>query len=121
MGITKPPAYEHPRKRNRRASGDQTDTATPVAKPAIPIREKKDERGGRQTDKQIRLSQSKETVRVVAYEPSPGALPQYDDMIAGGIETKAALLGLLRKARTKIDELIKRPRKSVDKLDYVHS
>lgn len=123
MGITKPPAYEHPGKRKRQIAEPKPQVAERVEKTAGPIREKRDGRVGgyipmrKETPNQ---GECKVRVRVVAYEPISGELNLYDDMIESGIDTNSALLGLLRNARSGLDELVKRSSRSISNLDYQH-
>ncbi len=123
MGITKPPTYEHPRKRKRRASKSELPNPARVENSKSPVREKEDDWDSGQARKLSSAPQaSTDTirVRVVAYEPTPGQLKRYDEMIASGIASKVALLGLLRNARAKISDLAKLPSMTISNLDYDH-
>lgn len=123
MGIRTPPEYEHPSKREGRGSKNEQLTSARAEKTEIPIRKKEgDERGPNpRLLKPASVAPGEQVhLRVVAYEPRPGELKRFDEMIGGGITNKDALLGLLRNARHKIDDLAKRSSKQVDDLTYDH-
>lgn len=124
MGIKTPPEYQHPSKRKRQGSGSEPPATAQTEAPVTPLRKNEgDGRGRKVSSQKETLSQSDSTliVRVVAYVPNPGELTKYDEMIRGGVASKDALLGLLRNARHKIDDLVKRSSKQVDSLTYESS
>ncbi|WP_136661794.1 hypothetical protein [Nitratireductor sp. XY-223] len=121
MGIKTPPAYKHPAKRDPQRPGIELKQNVQAKRPEDPKKEKEAKGRGRQSDNE-RNSPTSEMVRVrvVAFEPLPGEITIYDDMVESGISKKEALLGLLRNAKGKIDDLTASQSKATTQLSYAH-
>lgn len=106
MGITKPPAYEHPRKRNRKGSVQQPETSAPRIQAERPIRKSED-------SKTVHL-------RLAAHPPTKGQFDLYDEMIASGVKDKDAILALLRHGTGKLSQVASMSTSAFGNLSYSH-
>ncbi|MDD9908656.1 MAG: hypothetical protein OXR62_03095 [Ahrensia sp.] len=99
MGITKPRGYEHPNKRKRRISEEETEGPAHVEAQRIPEKKKG---VGKWHVKPPAVTSGAETrkcvvVRLLVYPPAKGQVAVYDEMIEAGIAPRTAILGLLKR------------------------
>jgi len=99
MGITKPLGYEHPNKRKRRKSEEQTEVPAHVEAKRIPEKKKGvgKRRVGPPAAPSIAEIRKSAVVRLVVYPPAKGQIAVYDEMIEAGIAPRSAILGLLKR------------------------
>lgn len=95
MGIKQPPNYVHPNKKKEGKLPDRrkTDLSTQQAN-ALPTRKGN---GKKSTIASNEQSAETQVIRLVARPPLPGQVKLYDNMLAGGLSSKQALLGLLKR------------------------
>lgn len=123
MGIKTPPSYEHPSKRKRQGLTPEPQTSARVERLEKPDRRKKGDGLKRPAiTPATSVGPSEETVRirVVAYDPLPGEIKRFDEIINADIPVKDALLGLLRKSKDQIDGLVKLGSRDIDALTFEH-
>lgn len=123
MGITKPPAYEHPRKRKGRKSSSQPPDPVSAERTEPPNKRKKTDQPSNKPEKAPNGTAAKydtEVVRLVAHVPIAGQLKLYDEMIASDISPREAMHGLLRNSKSQLIDLAQHSSKSIGKLKYDH-
>lgn len=123
MGIKTPPSYQHPSKRKRQGQRQEPQTSVRVERLEKPNKRKKGDGPKRPAITQFTSAGSTEEtirIRVVAYDPLPGEIKRFDEMINADISVKDALLGLLRKSKDQIDGLVKLSPKDIEALTFEH-
>ena len=123
MGIKTPPSYQHPSKRKRLDQRQEPQTSTRIERAPKPNKRKKGDaltRPAVTPTTSAELSVETVRVRVVAYDPLPGEINRFDDMINADIPVKGALLGLLRKSKDQIDSLVKLSPRDIEALTFEH-
>jgi len=123
MGIKTPPAYQHPAKRDLQHPRVEPNLSADAKRSQDPIKEKQRNGRGRQNDN-VKISPTPNSemvrVRVVAFQPVPGEITIFDEMVESEIASRDALLGLLRNAKGKIDDLAASQSKASAQLSYAH-
>lgn len=123
MGIKTPPSYEHPSKRKRQDQKQEPQAQANVERTGKPNRGKRDV-----GSKRLNLNSQKTPdniaemvrVRVVAYDPIPGEIKRFDEMMRSGLLVKEALLGMLRKSKDQIDSLVELGPRDIEALTFEH-
>lgn len=106
MGIKKPPAYVHPRKRASSEEVLSDDRPTPKKDKKEQANRKKVEDGplDQIAIPELESNEGKATVllRLVARVPETGQIPLFDQMIIGGLSPKDAILGIWKREFEKL-------------------
>ena len=114
MGITKPPAYEHPRKRKTHTTMSVPETSARASTDKKPIKKGK----AQSSSPEVEQGNEKVILRLAAHPPAKGQVPLYDEMRDSGLSDKEAVLALLRRGTDKLEEIPKLTRSAMASLAY---
>jgi hypothetical protein len=110
MGIKKVPFnYEHPNKKKREKSEPAQQATAPAVSGVVPKTEKRQAKP-KETDaaEVANTGELRETemIRLVAYPPLSGQIDLYDKMVKGGLSSKQAILGILKRNFGQFEDLV---------------
>lgn len=97
MGIKQPPNYVHPNKKKKEEKPNvdlMHERAALKPQSVAPVKRNKVSKPSKSFQTQ---SSEMILIRLVAKPPLPGQIKIYDDMVAGGLSSKQAILGLFKR------------------------